>query len=219
MTGNEALAGQSPPKKVKTEWEGSPSEELVKKREEAEAVKTDEDATKFFEQMTEMLRMYTANGDGQDVLISAEISDELEKILKGYSGVADDPDSLLGSAETGELGPPVQIKDESEQFFDWASFMSEDESASKAATPDLVHQSSSTKTSPGSGSDNESGSHGASISMGDDVKIVKPEMTNDPLEMSIWGAIDGGEGLYYEAQDYWKWDEPMPSSDLPWAIT
>lgn len=216
---SEALAGQSPPKKVKTEWEGAPSEELVKKQEAVEAIKTDDDATKFIEQMTEMLKMYTANGDGQDVLISAEISDELEKILKGFPGIAEDADSsLLGSAEAGELAPPMQLKDESEQFFDWASFMSEDESISKAATPDLVHQPSSTKTSPGSGSDNEGG-HGASSSMMDAVRIAQPEMTNDPLELSIWGAIDGGEGLYYEAQDCWKWDEPPPSSELPWAIT
>jgi len=166
--------------------------------------------------------MYTANGDGQDVLISAEISDELEKILKGYPGLADDPDGstsvLGGSAESGELAHPMQLKDESEQFFDWASFMKEDDSLSKAATPDLVHPSS-TKTSPGSGSDNESAGHHMTSSGADTVRIAEDESANDPLQLSIWGAIDGGEGAYWEPQDSWKWGESMQPLESPWGIT
>lgn len=212
------------PKRVRTEWNGSPSEALLKKQEEVDSIKTDEDATKFFEQMSDLLKMVSSD-EGQE-LFTSEISDTLDQILKGYGAPPDLTDahelsSFSGSGDGG-LAPssPSQLPTIDEfEFFDFSSFGGiEEDVGSKAPTPDLV-QASSTNPSPGSGSETDGGGHAGS----DTAKIADPKGEDlgdesDPLRLGFWREIDGGESAYYQASDNWKWDTPMPASEQPWAV-
>ncbi|KAF9007653.1 hypothetical protein BDQ17DRAFT_1351077 [Cyathus striatus] len=110
----------SPPKRLKTEWESAPDDSQKKKEEAVENIKTEEDASMFLEQMTELIKM-AAGGEGQESL-TTDISETLDMILKGYTE----------SSGGRELSPPSGIPT--------ADAFDEDETA----TPDLVP--SSTKT-------------------------------------------------------------------------
>lgn len=202
----------SPPKRIKTEWEGPPNEALKKKNEAADNVKTEEDASAFLEQMTELIKM-AAGGEGQESLTS-DISDTLDQILKGYS---DTPDGMLSSlGESSRMhasSPPptnLPIQDEFFEFIDFSSFatVEDDDDGSKAPTPDL--SSSSTNPSPGSGSEADAAHHALLSST-----EVKTEDRPDPLRLGTWKEIDGGESAYYQSSD-WKWDSPMATQE--WAI-
>ena len=203
--------GESSPKKVKTEWDGPVSEELTRKKQEVEAAaRTDEDATKFLENMTEML---ARAGE-----VPPEVTDTLEQILNGLSASNGNPfvDGFTRSSSPDNNN----AADSFLQFFDFTSFNNGEDPGSKANTPDLV-QTSSTNPSPGSGSDLE-GSHGSS-SASDNVHIADPKGDDDaegsdPLRMSYWKEIGGVEAATYN-MDAWKWEGPMPTLEQPWAIS
>ncbi|KAF5382094.1 hypothetical protein D9615_004211 [Tricholomella constricta] len=207
----------SPPKRVKTEWEGPPSDVLKKKAEAVENVKTEEDASAFLEQMTELIKMA---GEGQESL-SSDISETLDMILKGYGTVPEGPEAALGLSSLGGLGessmPSSSTKppaDEFVEFFDFSSFGTLDEDNdddSKAPTPELV-SSSSTNPSPESGSEADAAHHALLSST-----EPKTEELPDLLRLGPWKEIDGGESAYYQSGD-WKWDSPMPAQEQPWAI-
>jgi len=203
------------PKKARTEWDGPVSDELVKKKEEVEAVQTDEDAAKFIESMTEMLKM--ANNEE----FSAEISNALDRVISGYS----DPtgDASFGLLDMGVSSPTSNnmTLGDGLEFFDFSSYSRafDDDIGSKAATPDLL-QTTSANPSPGSGSETEA-THAFGVP--DTVTIVEPKTEDnvdgiDPLRLGIWKEIDGGEGAYHQPGDGWKWDGPMSTPDQPWAI-
>ncbi|KAF8962698.1 hypothetical protein BDZ97DRAFT_1823569 [Flammula alnicola] len=207
----------SPPKRAKTEWESPPSEELRKKEEAHENIKTEEDASHFFEQMTELIKM-AAEGEGQESLTS-DISETLDMILKGYGSVPNSTDGA-GNVSMGESSTareptpqPDSMMDSFDQFFDFSFGTVEDED-SKAPTPDLV-SSSSTNPSPESNHEADASHHTLpSASSSTDIKSEEP---SDPLRLGPWKDIDGGEAAYYQTNE-WKWDSPMPSLDQPWAI-
>jgi hypothetical protein len=208
----------SPPKRIKTEWEGPPNEDLRKKNEAIENIKTEEDASAFLEQMTELIKM-AAGEEGQESLTS-DISDTLDMILKGIGATPDGLDgrgmSSHGLGESSRMqtsspppaNPPI---DEFVEFFDFSSFgtMDDDDDGSKAPTPDLL-SSSSTNPSPESGSEADAAHHALLASTD-----IKTEDTPDPLRLGTWKEIDGGESAYYQSSD-WKWDSPMPTQE--WAI-
>ncbi|KAH7928271.1 hypothetical protein BV22DRAFT_1030924 [Leucogyrophana mollusca] len=201
------------PKKIKTEWEGPPSDALVKKQQEIDDIKTEEDATAFLERMTELIRM-TATTDNE---ITNDIASTLDMILRG---VAQDPSDIGYSSRAGDAGPsqlsPPQAApfDEFSEFIDYSHTVLDDEDAgSKAPTPDLL-PSSSTNPSPDSGSDIDPTGHSSTP------EKVKAEDSGDRLDLMHLGPlkeIDGGESAYYQA-DGWKWDTAMPTLDQPWAI-
>lgn len=207
----------SPPKRVKTEWEGPPSDALKKKTEAVENIKTEEDAYTFLEQMTELIKM-AAGGEGQESLTS-DISETLDMLLKGYGTVPEGsesvtsigglPDSLLASSSSTK--PPA---DEFVEFFDFSSFGTlddDDDNGSKAPTPELL-SSSSTNPSPESGSEADAAHHALLSST-----ETKTEELPDLLRLGPWKEVDGGESAYYQSGD-WKWDSPMPTLEQPWAI-
>ncbi|KAG6853785.1 hypothetical protein C0991_001374 [Blastosporella zonata] len=205
----------SPPKRPKTEaeWGGPASEAVIKKEEVVENIKTEEDASAFLEQMTELIKMA---GEGQEAL-STDISETLDQILKGYGSVVDGPDTLLGFPSFGSLGESSSQgsstkphPDEFVEFFDFSSFTGTDEendADSKAPTPEL----SSTGPSPDSGSEADAAHH---------VLLSIEPKTGDmeDLRLGTWKDIDGGESSYFHSADGWKWDSPMPSLEQPWAI-
>ena len=208
----------SPPKRVKTEWDAPPSDALKMKTEAVENIKTEEDACVFLEQMTELIKK-AADGEGQESF-SSELSETFEMILKGYGPT---PDSLDGgsslSLRPGELGdlrepspPPGPLAD-FEEFFDFSGTIDDDDSLSKAETPELV-SSSSTNPSPESNCEPDAIHHMLTSSS---TTETKTEELPDLLRLGPWKEIDGGEAAYYQTSE-WKWDSPMPSMEQPWAI-
>jgi hypothetical protein len=216
-SGSSVANEPSPPKRIKTEWEGPPNDDLKLKQEAVENIKTEEDASAFLEQMTELIKM-AAGGEGQESLTS-DISETLGMILKGYGTVPDAPDGISmpprGLRDTN--GPPISSSpsqppvDEFVEFFDFSSFgtLDDDDGGSKAPTPDLV-SSSSTNPSPESGSESDAAHH---LLTSD----IKTEEFTDPLRLGTLKEVDGGESAYYHPSE-WKWDSPMPMLEQPWAI-
>ena len=208
----------SPPKRPKTEWDSAPSEALRKKNEAVDSIKTEEDASGFLEQMTELIKM-AANGEDQESF-SSDISDTLEMILKGYGPIPDISGAMsLGESSTARepSPPPAPLMDSFDEFFDFSfGTVDDDENNSKAPTPDLV-SSSSTNPSPESNHEVDAANHGLSSSSLSAMEI-KTEEQPDHLRLGTWKEIDHGEATYYNPTTEWKWDSPMPSHDQPWAI-
>jgi hypothetical protein len=186
----------------------------VRKQEEIDNIKTEEDASVFLEQMTELIKL--TSGQGEDSLTS-DIAETLDMILKGCGAVLDAPEGSMSLGESLGLNesspPPKPPADEFVEFFDFSSFgtLDDDDPGSKAPTPDLV-SSSTTNPSPESGSEVDPTGHPASV----DVKTEDLDLS-DPLRLGQWKEIDGGESAYYQP-DHWKWDSPMPTLEPPWAI-
>ncbi|RDB30960.1 hypothetical protein Hypma_000130 [Hypsizygus marmoreus] len=217
-SGSGAASEPSPPKRIKTEWEGPPSEALKKKTDAVENIKTEEDASAFLEQMTELIKM-AAGGEGQESL-TTDISETLDMILKGYGTVPDGSEgahnlSSLGLGESSRTSPPPTKPpaDEFVEFFDFSSFdplEDDDDDGSKAPTPELIPSSS---TNPSPESNSEADPHHALLSSTE----TKTEDFPDLLRLGTLKEIDGGESAYYQPGD-WKWDSPMPTLEQPWAI-
>lgn len=220
-SGSGAVANEpSPPKKVKMEeWDGQPSEALKKKTEAVENVKTEEDATAFLEQMTELIM--AARGEGQESLTS-DISETLDMILKGYADGGDGPHGMpslgMGSeGDGGQMSPPIPPADEFVEFFDFSSFGTDDDDAgSKAPTPDMI-SSSSTNPSPESNASEADAAHHALLSVTDPICAkMEDNGVMDLLRLGTLKEIDGGESAYFQTPD-WKWDGSMPALEQPWA--
>ncbi|KAF9256357.1 hypothetical protein L218DRAFT_911412 [Marasmius fiardii PR-910] len=206
----------SPPKKLKSDWDGPPSEALIKKEEAVEGIKTTEEASAFLEQM--IMQISNADDGGANSL-SVDISETIDMILKGCSTVPDGESgngmsSLLGGDIGASSGVTSPTKDEFVEFFDFSSYAAheEDDAGSKANTPELI-SSSSTNPSPESaaGSETDPAHHNT---MQSDIKV---EEFSDPLRLGTLKEIDGGESAYYQPNE-WKWDGAMNTLDQPWAI-
>jgi len=216
LTPPEAMMSNAPsPKKVKTEWEGDPSEALLKRQQEIDNIKTEEDAMAFLSRVLEY-----AN---QDTGTHSDIAASLDLIL---AGVAQPPEDAAATAAAvsahvaRDPPPPTALSpyqgpaiDALSEFFDFSTFTTlEDEEESKPPTPDLV-PSSEANPSPESGSD-------ADLSGGSPGK-TKNEDSTDHLSFLRLGAlkeIDGGESAYYQ-MDNWKWAGEMPTLEQPWAMS
>ena len=100
------------------------------------------------------------------------------------------------------------------EFFDFSSFVADDDLGSKAATPDLVQSTVGGGPSPGSGTGPEDvGHHQPGL---DTAKIVDPKDGDDAdaLRLGFWKEVDGGEASYWQSADTnFKWDAPGPGLD------
>ncbi|KAJ7575874.1 hypothetical protein C8J56DRAFT_1171771 [Mycena floridula] len=86
----------SPPKWVKTEWDGPPTEAIRKQNEAVEkALQSDDEAMAFFDKMTELLSQATNAETQESSDLSADLTETLNQILKGCSAIPDAPDSSL----------------------------------------------------------------------------------------------------------------------------
>jgi len=226
IVGTPPVSNAPSPKKAKTELEGERGEALVKKEQQIENIKTDEDASAFLEQMTELIRLAAGN-DGQESLTS-DISETLDMILKGCGQDTSDPGTMasLGLGDVaGRASSPSSLLPAADefQFKDFLDFTScaADEDYSKPATPDLI-ASSSTNPSPESMSDPaDVAGHAATGPSSDDAKLVnfkiEDSYDSDLLRLGVWKEIDGGESAYYQP-DKWIWEGTMPVLDQPWAF-
>ncbi|KAH7884601.1 hypothetical protein F5I97DRAFT_1475989 [Phlebopus sp. FC_14] len=210
------------PKKVKTEWEGETSEALLKKRQEVENIKTDEEAAAFFDRVKELLAM-TPSTDND---INSDIASTLDQMLAGVPQEPADAASTaaaLSAHGTGDTGPPPTalsphqgpLNDALLEFFDFSSYtnLEDEDSDSKAPTPELV-PSSDTNLSPASGSEGEVPGGASSP---DKTKVEDPVDHLDLLRLGSLREIDGGESAYYQTEN-WKWEGAMTTLDQPWAI-
>ena len=206
-------------KKIKTEWDDSPSEVFKKREADLDNVKSDDDAIKFFDQMASWLNQVSSDGDGRDGSNSMQtIARELEDILQAYPTVPDDG-SFMDPLAFGGGSPKLNAASvDPADFFDFSSY-ERPETESKAATPDLVQASSSVGPSPGSASETEA--HPSVPTAADTAKIVEPKTEpsdGDAMPPELWQSIDGGESAFFNASDNWKWDQPMNTVDQPWAF-
>ncbi|KAI6099834.1 hypothetical protein F5141DRAFT_399699 [Pisolithus sp. B1] len=216
---SEAGPSQAPsPKKIRTEWEGEPSEALLKRQEQIENVKTEEDAVAFLDQMKEMLAV-TARADSS---VYTDIAASLSEILAGVSQEPEDAAATAAAISAArEFGqPPTTLSphqgpvfDAFGEFFDFSSCttLEDEESDSKAPTPELV-PSSEANPSPESGSDADllAGSPGKT-------KIEDSSDHIDLLRLGVLREIDGGEAAHYQS-DHWKWEGTMQTPEQPWAM-
>jgi hypothetical protein len=202
------------------EWDGPPSEALKKKTEAVEQIKTEEDATAFLEQMTELIM--ATQGEGQTSLTS-DISETLDMILKGYvdgtEGSHGLPSLGMGSdADAAQTMPAIPPADEFVEFFDFSSFgtLDDDDAGSKAPTPELM-SSSSTNPSPESNASESDAAHHALLSATDPISIkMEDNGVSEMLRLGTLKEIDGGESAYFQPSD-WKWDGSMSALDQPWV--
>ncbi|KAK7051051.1 hypothetical protein VNI00_005163 [Paramarasmius palmivorus] len=140
----------SPPKRVKTDWERSISGELQKKTGAVESIRTDEDASRFFEKM---VSESVSNSDDGTSSVPAEFCQTLGTNLRGVGATPDNEDSsdmssILGGDIIGRSSPcPFE-------FLDFSSFGG-GEYDSEADTSDLATYLSQL-TSCGSESTHES---------------------------------------------------------------
>lgn len=199
----------SPPKRAKVEWEGQPSEELQMRKSMVEGVKTEEDTSNFLAQMTELFKM--AGGDSQQ---DPEFTELTNMILKGCTQVPGNPDDLnLNSFVTPLDPPPIPpIEDGLEQYFDFSLGGTQEDGDDDSKTPELI-SSSTTNTSPGSNSGNESTAEGSTTAAHE----VKLEDSSDLTRLGSWKEIDGGESAFYQTNE-WKWDSSMQTLEQPWAM-
>jgi hypothetical protein len=221
-----AISNAPSPKKAKTEWEGERSDALVKKEQQIENIKTEEDASAFLEQMTELIRLAAGN-DGQESLTS-DISETLDIILKGCGQDTSDPGAIasLGMGDVvGRASSPsdVMATVDEFQFKDFLDFTScaADDDYSKPTTPDLV-ASSSTNLSPESASDPADAAAHTAVGISSDAAKFANLKTEDSYDSDLsrlgaWREIDGGESAYYQS-DKWSWEGPMSVLDQPWAF-
>lgn len=206
------------PKRVKTEWEPRVNEAALKRVEEVENVKSNEEASKLLEEVVGLITQ-AQTVDGQASMAS-DISDTLDQILKSYTAGSDLP-SVGDLSDTSHMdhrpnnapassNDVVTISDEFGDFFDFSSY----DTFSKATTPDLV-PASSTNTSPESASDGPAHTPlAADNGFGDD----SLNSGSDIRKLGFWTEIDGGEGVLYQ-QDNWKWGGQMQTMDPAWAIS
>jgi len=187
------------------------SEALVKKHQEVDSIKTEDEATAFL--VKELIALTSSSDEG----IHHDIASTLGQILAVMPQEPVDA-AALSVRGPGDAGPPPTALSPHLgpandafllEFVDFSSFTTlEDDDDSKAPTPDLV-PSSETNPSP------ESGSEGDSLGGSPDKN--KNEESGDPLRLGSLKEIDGGESAYYQIGD-WQWEGTMPTLDQPWAI-
>lgn len=193
------------PKKAKADWEIDATETHAGHIAAAQKVKSDEDASQFFEQM-QMLMQLPSDDQGASTL---GIFEPFDDILKGTGHSAP---NYEGTGSTSQLlptpAPANNSKDDFADFFDWTSWGAD---GSKPSTPELV-QSTSTNPSPASTTGDSSQTH--------DPQAVSEVTLDpyDPLRLGPLKEIDGGEAAYHSSGQ-WLWEGSMPVLDQPWAIT
>ncbi|KAI9512951.1 hypothetical protein F5148DRAFT_560177 [Russula earlei] len=194
------------PKRTKPDWEGAPNEEVRKRDEQAENVKTDEQAMAFVEHVTKFI---DENPESAEAASSA-----LEAILRTYPPAPDMEDPMVPTSFSfGDLPPTspphATGHDIFGDFIDYTAF--ED-----TPTPDLV-AGSSTNPSPESASDQDH-PHTGRAGPSPQISNAKVEDAYDLLRPTVWQEIAGGDQMFHQAQG-WRWDGPMETPDQAWAIS
>jgi len=194
------------PKRTKPDWEGPPNEEVRKRDEQAENVKTDEQAMALFEHVTKFIDENPESAEAA--------SNALDAILRTYPPAPDmDDPTVPPSFSFGDL-PPTSPPHAASQdifgdFIDYTAF--ED-----TPTPDLV-AGSSTNPSPESAPDQDH-PHTGRAGPSPQIPNAKTEVAYDLLRPTVLQEIAGGDQMFHQAQG-WRWDGAMETPDQAWAIS
>ena len=192
------------PKRTKTDWEGPPNEEARKRDEQAENVKTDEQALALFEHVAKLIDENPESAEAA--------SNALDEILRIYpTGPDIDDPTAAPSLSFGDLPPASPSHPIGQDFFgDFIDYSAFDDTP----TPDLV-AGSSTNPSPESASDQD---HPHTGRAGSSPHISNAKTDRELLRPAVWKEIAGGDTMYHQAQG-WKWDGQMETPDQAWAIS
>ena len=188
------------PKRVKADWGGMPNEEVRKREEQAENVKTDEQAMAVFEKFID------ENPESAEAASNA-----LEEILRAYPLASDLDDTTVGSSFSFCDLPPTSPHpyDVFGEFIDSSAF-------DDSSTPDLV-AGSSTNPSPESASDQDH-PHTGRAGSSPQIHNAKTEDSYELLRPTVWKEISGGETMFHQPQG-WRFDGQMETRDPAWAIS
>ena len=192
------------PKRVKPDWEGPPNEEARKRDEQAENVKTDDQAMKLFEHVTKFIDENPESAEAA--------SNALDAILRTYPSGPDMDDATIppSSFSFGDLPPTSPPHPPGNDIFlDYINYSAFDD-----PTPELV-AGSSTNPSPESASDQD---HPGRAGPSPQISNTKPDDTHELLRPAMWKDIAGGDLMFHQAQG-WKWEGQMDTPDQPWAIS
>ncbi|KAI0249895.1 hypothetical protein BJV78DRAFT_1224130 [Lactifluus subvellereus] len=192
-------------KRVKSDWEGTPNEEVRKRDEQADNAKTDEQALAFVEHVTKFIDENPESAEAA--------SNALDEILRIYPPAADIDDATMvpsfGFGDLPSTSPPHPLgNDVFGEFIDLAAF-------DDTPTPDLV-AGSSTNPSPESASDQDHPHMGHAGSP--QVSNAKPEDMYDLLRPNVMKDIAGGDTMFHQTPG-WNWDRSMETPDQAWAIS
>src|SRR6266849_4709825 len=191
------------PKRVKPDWEGPPNEEVRKRDEQAENVKTDDQAMKLFEHVTKFIDENPESAEAA--------SNALDAILRTYPSVPDMDDTTIPpSFSFGDLPPTSPPHPTGNDIFlDYISYSAFDD-----PTPELF-AGSFTNPSPESAFDQD---HPGRAGPSPQISNAKPADTHELIRPAMWKDIAGGDLMFHQAQG-WKWEGQMDAPDQPWAIS
>jgi hypothetical protein len=193
------------PKRVKSDWEGPPNEEVRKRNEQADNVKTDDQALAFVESVTKFI-----DENPESAEAASHALDEILRTCPPSSDI-DDPTMVpsFGFGDLPSTSPPHPFgNDVFGEFIDLAAF-------DETPTPDLV-AGSSTNPSPESTSDQDHPHMGHAGSP--PVSHAKTGDTYDLLRPNVCKEIAGGDTMFHQTSG-WKWEGPMETPDQAWAIS
>jgi hypothetical protein len=194
------------PKRAKPDWEGPPNEEARKRDEQAENVKTDEQAMALFEHVAKLI---DENPESAEAATNA-----LDEILRTYPTVPDIDDGTgPSSLSFGDLPPASPSHPIGQDFFgDFIDYSAFDDTP----TPDLV-AGSSTNPSPESASDQDH-PHTGRAGSSPHTSNAKTDDAYGLLRPTVWKEMAGGDTMFHQAQG-WKWEGQMETPDQAWAIS
>lgn len=209
----------SPKRLKRVDWDGPPNEDLEKRQQEVDNLETKQDVQAYLARATED---FLVSGEGSEGP-SDDLPKTLQELFKGVP-IFEVPDSFPGpSAESSTIPSSPKPSDNALDLLDFFDFSQcePDEpvaSTSKIDTPDLVH-ASSTNPSPESAAETPGRENGviASSRAKDAIKIEDIGVPN-PLALSVWAEIKGGEPAYFDHPSY-KWEGDMQVLDVPWAMS
>ena len=192
------------PKRAKPDWEGPPNEEARKRDEDAENVKTNEQAMTLFENLTKFIDENPESAEAA--------SNVLDAILRTCPSAPEMDDSTVAPSLNFDLQPMSPSHPVGPDIFDFIDYSAFDDTP----TPDLV-AGSSTNPSPESASDQD---HPHTGRAGPSPQIPNAK-TNDAYELlraPVWREIAGGDAMFHQAQG-WKWEGMLDAPDPAWAIS
>jgi hypothetical protein len=194
------------PKRVKSDWEGAPNEGARKRDEQAESVKTDEQAMAFFETVTKFIDENPESAEAA--------SNALDEILRTYPSAPDiDEAAMASSFHFGDLPPTSPHPPGNDVFGEFIDFSAFDDNP----TPDLV-AGSSTNPSPASTSDQDHPHTGHAGSSPQMPNVKTEDSTYELLRPGVWKEISGGDAMFHQTPG-WKWEGHMDTPDQPWLIS
>ena len=194
------------PKRAKPDWEGPPNEEARKRDEEAENVKTDEQANALFEHLAKLIDENPESAEAA--------SNALDAILRTCPTAPEMDDSRVApSLNFPDLQPMSPSHPVGQDFFgDYIDYSAFDDTP----TPDLV-AGSSTNPSPESASDQDH-PHTNRAGSSPQIRNGKKNDAYEFLPPAAWREISGVDTMFHQAQG-WKFDGTLDAPDSAWAIS